>query len=132
MGLMGPTRPRQGTICRSRGHRHAPHAAGIATRFIAALFCCVLPLRLSATTPHAVDDVIATNEHADHYNVLTNDYDVDSDTVKFVAVTQPAHGAASRRQRVSDGHVPAPNFNGVTPSSTGSTMAQSATGTAPP
>ncbi|OGV74539.1 MAG: hypothetical protein A3K19_08495 [Lentisphaerae bacterium RIFOXYB12_FULL_65_16] len=83
--------------------------------FIVALFCCVLPLRLSATTPHAVDDVIATNEDTPiTYNVLTNDYDVDGDTVKFVAVTQqPAHGAAISQGSGSVMYVPAPNFNGV-------------------
>jgi MYXO-CTERM domain-containing protein len=62
--------------------------------------------------PVAVDDSASTNEDAAvNVAVLTNDFDVDGNTLSIVRVSDPAHGSASI-SGTSVRYVPDANYNG--------------------
>ena len=64
--------------------------------------------------PDAVDDSATTDEDAPVViDVLSNDTDVDGDTLSVVSVSDPAHGSATINEDGTVTYTPDPDFNGV-------------------
>ncbi len=65
--------------------------------------------------PVAVNDALSTNEDTPRaLNVVSNDTDVDGDTLTIQSVAQPATGGTVTFNATTATFTPAPNFNGTT------------------